>query len=228
MAHQPGEQTRWADAFGKGKTFCSASVNFIEFAWRFVAETGACHELRFAQQLASGAVLDFYLLGLTDQDDKKPLTTVRNLFHWYEAHRDDYEGLRSAARVGLYHSRKNTVFGKAVASGQYIQACSRGTYRALLDARIPFHFVIDEQAGDEDFAETLSRYDAIVLPNVACLDEGEAAAFDAVVAAGGTLIATGETGRYDANGNRRDSLALNCLPTASICVAVEPPTGKPT
>ena len=214
--HQSGEQARWAAAYGKGKIFASASANFIDFAWRFVAETGACHILRFAQQIANGAVLDYYLLGVIDQDDKKPLGAVRDLFRWYGKNVEHYAGLRSVARTGLYQSRKTGVYGRAVASAKYLQGSFRGTYRALLDSRVPFDYVIDEQAGETDFAETLRRYDTIYLPSVACMSDAEAAALDRFVEEGGTLVATGETGFYDQQGRPRAVNALASLPVANV------------
>ena len=102
--YQAGEQARWGRAYGQGKTVSSTSTNFVDFAWRFVSETGAYHLVRFAQQLANGATLDLYLLGVMDQDDKKAFAQVSKLFHWHKANEAHYAGLKSAAKIGLYHS----------------------------------------------------------------------------------------------------------------------------
>lgn len=217
--YQAGEQARWAGGFGRGKSFASTSANFIDYAWRFVAETGACHILRFAQQLASGASLDYYLLGTFDQDDTKPFPAVRDLFAWHAANEAYYAGLRNAARIGLYQTRKTATYRGATVTSAEQTACFRGAYRALVESRLAFDFVCDERMADEDAAELLRRYDVIVLPNVACLDDAEAARLDAWVEAGGTLIATGETGRYDAMGKPRDGFALASLPATRVLLA---------
>lgn len=214
--HQGGEQARWAAAYGKGRVYGSTSANFIDFAWRFVAETGACHQLRFAQQIANGAVLDYYLLGVIDQDDKKPMGAVRDLFTWYGSNVAHYDGLRSVARTGLYHSRKNNFYGRAAATAKYLEGSFRGMYRSLVDGRIPFDYVVDEQAGEPGFAERLARYDTVYLPSIACLSDTEAAALDQFVEAGGTLVATGETGFYDGKGRPRPANALKSLPVTSV------------
>ncbi|WGF87180.1 beta-galactosidase trimerization domain-containing protein [Marinivivus vitaminiproducens] len=216
--YQAGEQARWAAAIGRGKTFSSTSTNFIDYAWRFSSETGAYHMLRFAQQLAGGASLDYYLLGTFDQDDTKPFEHIRRLYAWHGAHEDYYRDLRPAARIGLYESHKTAVHARATKTGSVARACFKGAYRALVESRLPFDFIADQHADAADFDALLARYDVIVLPNVACLDDAEAAALDAYVAQGGVLLATGETGAYDAQGNERDALALACLPVERIAL----------
>ncbi len=215
--YQAGEQARWAAAYGRGKTFSSTSANFIDFAWRFVAETGDYHMLRFAQQLASGAALDYYLLGTFDQDDTKPFPKISALYKWHAENADHYRGLRSAARVGLYHSFKTNTYRGATTTRRLGAGCFRGAYRMLAEARIPFDFICDEHVGGVlDAAALRDRYDAILVPNVACMSDEEAACLDAYVAAGGTLLATGETGFYGPRGETRAQLALTCLPISEL------------
>ena len=216
-AYQAGEQARWAAAFGLGKTYSSTSANFIDYAWRFVAETGDYQMCRFAQQLANGAAFDYYLLGTFDQDDTKAFPQVRALYHWHAANEAHYRGLRSAARVGLYHSFKTATYGGATRTKSAATACFRGAYRALVEARIPFDFICDEHVGAAlDAAALRERYDAIVAPNVACMSDGEAACLDAYVAAGGVLLATGETSFYGPRGEARATPALGCLPIDAV------------
>lgn len=214
--YQAGDQAKWGKAYSRGKTVSSTSANFVDYAWRFASETGAYQDLRAAQQLANGATLDFYLLGVVDQDDRKALGHVSRLFHWHAAHEADYAGLKSMARVALYHSRKTALYRGATHTHDLGEAPFRGAYRALVEARVPFDFVVDENLTTEADAASLSQYDAIVLPNTAALSDGEAAALDRWVAQGGTLLATGETGFYDAVGRRRKAPALACLPYAGM------------
>jgi len=221
--YQAGEQARWGQAYGQGKTVSSTSANFIDYAWRFVSETGAYQLARAAQQLASGATLDFYLLGVMDQDDKSAFADTSKLFHWHKANETNYTGLKPASKIALYHSH-NVVpghqaggYAKRPASGQYAEAAFRGAYRALVEARLPFDLVVDETITGKDGAKVLGQYDALVLPNVTCMSDAEAKAIDAWVKAGGVLLATGETGLYDEKGAARDKPALASLPI----------TGKP-
>lgn len=214
--YQAGEQARWAAAHGQGKTFASTSAAFIDFAWRFVSETGACHELRFAQQLANGASLDHYLVGTFDQDDRKSFPAISRLFHWHRKNEGHYADLRSVARIGLYHSFKTGLHRGATETADLGNAPFRGAYRALLEARIPFDMVSDERVAGTGGQALLARYDAILMPNVACIGDAEAAALDAYVEAGGLLVATGETGFYDDRGVARPAQALAALPVSDL------------
>lgn len=210
--YQAGEQARWAASYGRGKTFSSTSTNFVDFAWRFHSETAGYHMLRFAQQLASGAALDYYLLGVMDQDDKTPFAAVSELFKWHERNQAHYTGLRSAARIGLYDSHRNSAFSKRTGSASLGHHAFRGAYRMLSEARLPFDFINNEVTAGADGVDVLSRYEVIILANVSCLSEEEATALDAYVRNGGVVIATGDTGFYDETGNERDEPVLKCLP----------------
>lgn len=212
--YQAGDQARWGRAYGGGKTVSSTSTNFIDFPWRSASETGAYHLLRFAQQLANGATLDYYLVGTLAQDDSKPLTRVSDLFRWHKANENHYAGLHSGARVALYHSRKSGVYRQRTGTASLGEAPFRGAYRALVEARLPFDFICDEVVESEAGRAALDRYEAIVLPNTACLSDAEAKALDAWVEAGGVLLATGEAGFYDERGLPREIPALASLPLA--------------
>lgn len=212
--YQSGELARWGRAYGRGKTVSATSTNFIDYAWRFASETGACHLLRFAQQLANGATLDYYLLGTTAQEDARPFRQIAELFHWHGRNEAYYTGLRSGSKVALYDSRKTGVFRRKTATAEVEGAPYRGAFRALLEGRIPFDFVCDEVLEKPDGAASLDAYESILMPNAACLSEMEAQALDAWVEAGGVLIATGESGFYDEVGDLRDAPALSCLPVS--------------
>lgn len=216
--YQAGEQARWGQAYGQGKTVSSTSANFIDFAWRFVSETGPYQIARAAQQIASGATLDFYLLGVMDQDDKTAFEDTSKLFHWHKANEASYSGLKPASKVALYHSHNMAPghgaggYAKRPASGHLAEASYRGAYRALVEARVPFDLVVDEVICGPDGDKVLSQYEALVLPNITCMSDAEAAAIDAWVKAGGVLLATGETSLYDQKGITREKLALQSLP----------------
>jgi hypothetical protein len=218
--HQPGELARWGAAIGQGKAYSCASTNFLDYQWRYASETSHNHMLRFGQQIASGAQIDYYLLGLFDQPNSEPLEPVHRFLEWHKANGEHLTGTRSAARVGLYHSRTADVHAGATTSGKTRGQCFRGAYRLLLEARIPFDFVSDERMEDADISAQLARYEVIVLPNTACLSNAEAAALDDFVAQGGTVIGTGETGLYDDRGSRRADFALASFPASSPQAAI--------
>ena len=217
--HQAGELCRWGAAKNRGMAYATASTNFLDYQWRFASETPAHQLLRFGQTMAAGGQIDYYLLGLFDQLNAEPIEPVRQFMHWHAANEQHLGGTRSLANVALYHSRSTELHAGATATAKQQTNGFRGAYRALLEGRVPFDFVSDERMGDEDVAEQLARYDVIVLPNVACLSDAEAAALDAFVEQGGTLIATGETGAYDERGRRREGFALRSFPASRLSLA---------
>lgn len=79
-----------------------------------------------------------------------------------------------------------------------------GFYQALIEARIPFDML------DSHYItiENLSKYKAIVLPNIAVLSDADCAALTQYVEAGGAILATHETSLYDEKGDRRNNFAL--------------------
>lgn len=214
--YQAGELTRWAAAKNPGMPYACASTNFLDYQWRYASETPDHHLLRFGQTIANGGQVDYYVLGTLDQENSLPLEPVSRFMHWHAANADHLAGTKSRAKVALYHSRANELHAGATETGKQQAKCFRGAYRALLEGRVPFDFISDERMGDTNAAEHLDAYDVIVLPNVACLGDVEAAALDAFVERGGTLVATGETGAYDERGGRRSSFALASFPAMAL------------
>lgn len=214
--HQPGELARWGEATGRGRAYSCASTNFLDYQWRYASETAHNHMLRFGQQIAGGAQIDYYLLGTLDQPSPAPLDEVHKFLQWHEANGEHLTMTKSCAQVGLYHSRASDVFAGLTATGKARMGAFRGAYRLLVESRIPFDFVSDERMEDDDIVQQLAQYSVILLPNTTCLSDTEARVLDAWVERGGTLIATGETGHYDERGNRRERFALLRFPALSI------------
>jgi hypothetical protein len=214
-AHQSAEQSLTLQARNPGNPVTSTSSAHIDYPWRQVLETDAYHLLRFAQQIATGSYLDLYLMGtLDDQDDRRFIPAVSGLFTWYGRNRAAYEGLQSAARVGLYKSSKTDRWAGVAESGCYSAGAWRGVYSALTDARVPFRMIYDKRVSDGSTTLSPADFDAIVLSNVLFLDEAEIAALDAYVEAGGLLISTGQTGAFAIDRSRRSEMPLASSPVA--------------
>jgi hypothetical protein len=71
---------------------------------------------------------------------------------------------------------------------------------ALQEAHIAFDVISDKLLDDA----RLARYRVLVLPNAACITDEAAAAIERFVARGGGVVASFDTGRFDAMGNPRD------------------------
>ena len=218
--YQTGERARFAQSIGRGeRPYTIGITHFYDFPWRFTAENESFQSNRMAQALANGAEPHYYFLGLFKQDDEKPVQAMRDAFAYHSKHEALYTGLKSASRIGLYHSAATERFGQrfvAVDTHDQPAVAFHGAYRALLESGLAFDTVTDRLAGADDFAAMLARYDVVVLPDVTCMSDREAAAIDGYVAGGGAIVATGETGTKDAFGDPRSGQALRSLPITAI------------
>src|SRR5205823_5926019 len=105
------------------------------------------------------------------------------------------------ATIGGYGSRRTERTTPVGLSTDYLQ----GMYYALLEGRFVFDFIHE----DDLTPQTLSRYAAVVLPNVALLSDEQARNMRAYVERGGSMLATFETGMYNQAGEPRPESVLN-------------------
>jgi hypothetical protein len=80
----------------------------------------------------------------------------------------------------------------------------RGYYCALLEAHVPFDVISDKFID----AAMLKRYRVLVMPNMACVDDATAAAIETFVAAGGSVVATFDSGMRTRDGGIRQEPAF--------------------
>ncbi|WP_206108157.1 alpha-amylase family protein [Paludisphaera soli] len=79
-----------------------------------------------------------------------------------------------------------------------------GAFRALAETHRPFAILNDWNLNPAD----LAKYKVLILPNVACLDDAQAAAVDGFVRSGGGLVASLDASLFDEYGDPRERLAL--------------------
>jgi hypothetical protein len=134
---------------------------------------------------------------------KRLLETVRQGLDLFMEDADLHPGAAPTAKVALVFSwatRKYFREGRMDWSQEL-----DGWARVLLEEHIPFELVVAEQV---DSADTLARYDLVILPNLAFLGKGFSDAVEAYVRKGGKVLATGETALGDEHGYPRDDFAL--------------------
>ncbi len=172
----------------------NATVDFIGFPARHVAVSPAQQELRLYQSLAFCGGLDYYLIGRLDNHrDRSGYEAVRRVFRFHEAHASPYQGLRPDSDALLVRGDDQDEY--------------RGWFRLLAENHVLFDAVDRGRLAAVD----LSGYRGIVLANVRCLSDEEAAAVDQAARAGASVIATHETGFGDGEYEERGSCALGCL-----------------
>jgi hypothetical protein len=117
--------------------------------------------------------------------------------------------------IGLYYSLRTRDWYDQYNSDAY-ERCVVGAYRALVDLHYQVEFLFDESAT----LERLRQFPVVYLPNAAILTDGEVQMLRQYVEAGGNLLATWETGLYDAQGRLKD-FAIRDLLGVRYCGHIE-------
>ncbi len=191
------DNTKWAVGSYPSMISSNTTVDFIDFPHRHVAVSPHQQKLRLVESLANGGALDYYLIGrLDNHEDKSGYAGIKEIFHYHAAHEDDYQDLESKAAILLL---------KPAEEGS--QAEFRGWFRFLLESHQLFDVCLVAAATDISWG----RYRTIVLPDTRYVSDALAARIDAFVQAGGTLVATAQSGFCDDDFERRTTPALKCL-----------------
>jgi hypothetical protein len=211
---KPGLTARLLETQSGGKPrviFSAASHK----PWTFSLLPDPELRLLYADTIANAASV---WMGITPFEFEQPeMKTLAAMNGFYAKNAEYYSQTRSAARVAVVWSDVTANF-YAASAAQLIDI-DRTTARSeignvdgefsgitepLLRAHIPFD-VLDDVALETD---SLSHYEAIFLPNVACMSDKIAGRLADYVRQGGNLVADFETSRYDETGILRNDFAL--------------------
>lgn len=165
------------------------------------------------QAAAHGANTAPAVNGLLSQSDNRFVPALQRFGDYQRKTEQWYKGLKSLAKIAIVKSEDSRLWGAdagrpaGAADGCGHVSEFRGLFELVADLRYPLDVVV---AGGLT-AESLSKFDVVILPAVEAMSDGDAAAIDAYVSAGGHVIATADTGRADENGSARAVAALACL-----------------
>jgi hypothetical protein len=137
--------------------------------------------------------------------DRRWMNTVEELYKQYAAWEPYLRNTANLARVGLVYSQATGKYYGAEKAREKVEYPINGAYHALTESRIPFEMVHESYLAD---ARRLAAFKTLVLPNIACLSPAQCEGITAFVKAGGGLVATYETSRYDEKGNKRPDFGL--------------------
>jgi hypothetical protein len=103
----------------------------------------------------------------------------------------------------LVHDRTRQFYGLDQIDRRYL-AYLLGMFRAAEEEHFPISVICEWELRPE----LLSQYKVLILPNAACLSDAQVRTIRNYVQAGGGLVATGETSRFDGLGRERPDFAL--------------------
>ena len=139
-------------------------------------------------------------------EDRRQYATAEPIFRWHEANQDILINRQPQADVGVVWSQGNHDYHGQNDAEDRTMNPYRGVIRALEQAGqtyLPIHA--------DDIAEATGRCAVLILPNLAAMSDQQVQALEAFAAAGGSVIATGETSFYGAFGDARPDFALASL-----------------
>ncbi|WEK03398.1 MAG: beta-galactosidase [Candidatus Devosia phytovorans] len=146
----------------------------------------------------------------SSHEDRRQYRTAEPIFKWHEANQDVLVNRRLTPDVGIVWSQQNQdYFGRdfgRFAAGTKTMAPYRGAVKAMDRHGIPY---VPLHA--DDIASAIDRFSVIILPNVGGMSDEQIKGIETFVAAGGSVIATGETSIATQYGDPRGDFALASL-----------------
>ncbi|HUJ21440.1 MAG TPA: alpha-amylase family protein [Bryobacteraceae bacterium] len=216
------QQGRVAQCVMKGRTITNVTGSYANShpLWRHTSKAPEEATMWMAQTTASGMVPWYHWLGGAPQD-LRWRETGRSFFDWIARNERHFVNRRSIANLGVVFSQRGNAFYKPPGGNDPTEFL-QGLYYALLESRFPFDFVHE----DDLAPETLGKYTAVLLPNVALLSDAQCRQLEAYAQNGGSLLATFETGLFDERGNPRSDFGLAKLFGIEKAGTVQGPEGN--
>ncbi len=197
---------RWHHAIGKPscELLTSSSPNHAHLsvpftAWQISAASAKANGCDVLGPCCVGAYPD-------TTSSKRLLETVRRGLDFFMEDADLNTDAAPDAKVALVFSwatRKYFREGRMDWSQEL-----DGWSRVLIEEHIPFEIVVAEKVTS---SENLARFDLVILPNLAHVDDAFCAAVTAYAKSGGRVLATGEVSLGDEKGFPRPDFALGEL-----------------
>ena len=136
-------------------------------------------------------------------EDRRMYATAEPVMRWCKANEAYLVNRKPLASVGIVWSQRNTDFFGRDAAADRVDAPYTGFMHTVVRARIPY---LPVHVDDIDANALNIR--VLILPNIGALSNQQVDSIRRFVAAGGSLLATGDTSLYDEWGDPRPDFAL--------------------
>lgn len=197
---------------GKFAANVTAAYSTGSPTWRNGSKSPEEIKMWLNETLASGMVPYLHFVGAETGfgEDRRWQSVGKEYFQWISKHDAHFRTRRSIANLGVVMGQSTQLLypGPAtVHSRAYMRETTHGLYDALLRGRFTFDFVHEDRLD----AEHLGKYRALLLPNIAMLSDRQCQQIRDYVQAGGSVMASFETGLYDDNLKSREEFGLASL-----------------
>ncbi|HEY5328584.1 MAG TPA: alpha-amylase family protein [Acidobacteriaceae bacterium] len=194
---------------GKVAANVTAAYSTGNPGWRNISKTPAETTMWLNETLASGMVPYLHFVGAENgfTEDRRWQEVGKEYFRWAAQHDAHLTTRRSIANIGVVIGQSTQLLYPGPASARshtYMHETTQGIYDALLQGRFAFDFVHEDRLEPE----RLSKYRALLLPNVALLSDRQCQQLRDYAHSGGSLIASFETSLYDENLKPRTDFGL--------------------
>lgn len=194
---------------GKFATNVTAAYSTGTVRWRNASKNPAEAKMWMNETSAAGLALYYHFIGSEAGlgEDRRWQKLGSDYFQWAARNDAHLRAVRSIANIGVVIGQSTQLLypGPAAAhSRDYMRETTHGIYETLLGGRFAFDFVHEDRLEPE----RLSKYRALLLPNIAMLSDHQCEHIRAYVKSGGSLIASFETSLYDENLQQRSDFGL--------------------
>ena len=194
---------------GKFAANVTAAYSTGSPGWRNSSKNPTEATMWLNETLASGMVPYYHFVGSENGlgEDRRWQKTGNDFLRWTARHDAHLTAHRSVANIGVVMGQSTQLLypGPGLKPARrYMHETTQGLYDALLRGRFAFDYVHEDRLEPE----RLSKYRALVLPNIAMLSDGQCEQIRNYVKAGGSIMASFETSLYDENMKRREDFGL--------------------
>jgi len=179
------QQGRVAAAVMKGRTVTNVTGSYATgagYRWRNTAKSAEEAGIWMDQTVASGMKVWYHWVGGQAGlgEDRRWQEIGRRFLQWHSRHEEHFTAIRSIANIGVVMGQSSHLFYTPPGEGGMPDFLS-GLYSALLEGRFVFDFVHEDDLGPE----SVGRYGALLLPNIAWLSDRQCSQLRDYSAAGG-------------------------------------------
>lgn len=186
--HHTAEAVSAARSGEAGRPVFVNAVGFVDMPYRWAGEDPNHFAQYLLQAIAHGAQPSTYIMGTPADSPFQALEAGAAITRFHRDHEDLYAGLVSTARVALVRGSRPAPAEAAARLAEF-----RGSYLGLLERHVPFDVLRQERLGELG----ADRYAVVILPDLGALEPEEVEALERVLAAGGAVVATGDSAWRD-------------------------------